>query len=205
MVKSASGHALDIKYKLTNTRICQNKVYIPHFFFLVKNQLYPPIILGTPFINVIYPFTSITAKGFFATYKDRDISYTFITDPISRNINALINMKQKHVDSLQLEIFSMNIFNTLKSTKVQEKIKFISGQMAIDICADHPSSFWNQKKHIVTLPYEDNFSEDDIPTKSRPCQMNAELVEFCKKEIDNLLQKGLIKPSKSPWSYTACQ
>ncbi|XP_075106865.1 uncharacterized protein LOC107791933 [Nicotiana tabacum] len=60
----------------------------------------------------------------------------------------------------------------------------------------------NIKKHIVTLPYEDNFSEDDIPTKSRPCQMNAELVEFCKKEIDNLLQKGLIKPSKSPWSCT---
>ena len=33
--------------------------------------------------------------------------------------------------------------------------------------------------------------------------MNTELVEFCKTEIDNLLQKGLIKPSKSPWSCTA--
>uniref|UniRef100_A0A1S4AK65 CCHC-type domain-containing protein n=1 Tax=Nicotiana tabacum TaxID=4097 RepID=A0A1S4AK65_TOBAC len=61
--------------------------------------------------------------------------------------------------------------------------------MAVDVCADHPSAFWNRKRHIVTLPYEENFSEDDIPTKSRPCQMNAELVEFCKNEIDNLLQK----------------
>lgn len=26
--------------------------------------------------------------------------------------------------------------------------------------------------------------------------MNTELVGFCKKEIDSLLQKGLIKPSK---------
>ncbi|WMV29779.1 hypothetical protein MTR67_023164 [Solanum verrucosum] len=75
--------------------------------------------------------------------------------------------------------------------------------MAIDICADYPSAFWNRKKHIVTLPYEDDFSKENIPTKSRPCQMNTELVEFCKKEIDNLLQKGLIKPSKSPWSCTA--
>uniref|UniRef100_M1DWJ3 Uncharacterized protein n=1 Tax=Solanum tuberosum TaxID=4113 RepID=M1DWJ3_SOLTU len=75
--------------------------------------------------------------------------------------------------------------------------------MAIDICADHPSAFWNRKKHIVTLPYEDDFSEENIPTKSRPCQMNTKLVEFCKKEIDNLLQNGLIKPSKSPWSCTA--
>ncbi|XP_049368610.1 uncharacterized protein LOC125833493, partial [Solanum verrucosum] len=75
--------------------------------------------------------------------------------------------------------------------------------MTIDICADHPSAFRNRKKHIVTLPYEDDFSEENIPTKSRPCQINTELVEFCKTEIDNLLQKGLIKPSESPWSCTA--
>ncbi|WMV30336.1 hypothetical protein MTR67_023721 [Solanum verrucosum] len=65
------------------------------------------------------------------------------------------------------------------------------------------SNRFTKNRHIVTLPYEDNFSEDDIPTKSHPCQMNAELVEFCKKDIDSLLQKGLIKPSKSPWSCTA--
>ncbi|KAG5610762.1 hypothetical protein H5410_022043 [Solanum commersonii] len=69
-------------------------------------------------------------------------------------------MKQNHMNSLLLELFSMNIFDSLKSAK------------------------------------------HDIPTKSRPCQMNAELVEFCKNEIDNLLQKGLIKSSKSPWSCT---
>ncbi|KAG5567901.1 hypothetical protein H5410_065083, partial [Solanum commersonii] len=158
---------------------------------------------GTPFINAIYPFTNINAKGFSATYKNQDISYTFITEPISKDIHALIEMKQKHVDYLQLEIFSMNIFDTLKSAKVQEKIKLISEKMAIDICADHPSAFWNWKKHILTLPYEDDFSEENIPTKSRPCQMNTKLVEFCKKEIDKLLQKGLIKPSKSPWSCTS--
>ncbi|KAG5630934.1 hypothetical protein H5410_002651 [Solanum commersonii] len=130
-----------------------------------KWYLYPPIILRTPFINGIYSFTSITTKGFFATYKDQNISYTFITDPISRDINALFNIKQKHIDSCQLELFSLNIFDTLKSTKC----------------------FLELKIHIVTHPYEDNLSEDDIPMKSRPCQMNAELVEFCKKEIDNLL------------------
>ncbi|KAG5587063.1 hypothetical protein H5410_047497, partial [Solanum commersonii] len=60
-------------------------------------------------------------------------------------------MKQKHVDYLQLEIFSMNIFDTLKSTEVQEKIKLISERMTIDICADHPSTFWNRKKHIKAV------------------------------------------------------
>nr|XP_016432715.1 PREDICTED: uncharacterized protein LOC107759331 [Nicotiana tabacum] len=60
-----------------------------------------------------------------------------------------------------------------------------------------------EEKPISFNPKQDNYSEDDIPTKSRPCQMNVELVEFYKKEIDSLLSKGLIKPSKSPWSCTA--
>ena len=33
--------------------------------------------------------------------------------------------------------------------------------------------------------------------------MNNELLEHCKKEINNLLIKGLIRKSKSPWSYVA--
>ncbi|XP_047267553.1 uncharacterized protein LOC124897974 [Capsicum annuum] len=61
----------------------------------------------------------------------------------------------------------------------------------------------DRNQHIVTLPYENDFCEDKIPTKSRPYQMNVELVEFYKKEIDNLLQKGLIKHYKSPWSCIA--
>ncbi|KAG5590215.1 hypothetical protein H5410_040729 [Solanum commersonii] len=99
-----------------------NRLSSKQITIILKNQLYPPIILGTPFINAIYPFTNINAKGFSATYKNQDISYTFITEPISRDINSIIEMKQKHVDYLQLEIFSMNIFDTLKSAKVQEKM-----------------------------------------------------------------------------------
>ncbi|KAG5579991.1 hypothetical protein H5410_050618 [Solanum commersonii] len=118
-------------------------------------------------------YESIDSKGFSATYKDKEITYSFVTDPVTRDINALINMKQNHMDSLQLE----------------KKIKLISEQIVVDICADHPSAFWNRKKHIVILPYEEGFSKDDIPTKSPPCRMNVELVEFCKNEIDNLLQK----------------
>ncbi|XP_069147064.1 uncharacterized protein [Solanum lycopersicum] len=75
--------------------------------------------------------------------------------------------------------------------------------MAADISADHPNAFWDMKKHIVTLSYEDSLSESDIHMKSRPYPMNAESVDLCKKEINSLLQKGLIKPSKSPWSCTA--
>ena len=42
-----------------------------------------------------------------------------------------------------------------------------------------------------------------IPTKARPTQMNAELLDNCKKEIQTLLDEQLIHPSKSPWSCEA--
>ena len=50
------------------------------------------------------------------------------------------------------------------------------------------------------MPYVKDFDEKNIPTKARPVQMNTETVEFCKKEINDLLQKKLIRNSKSPWS-----
>lgn len=50
--------------------------------------------------------------------------------------------------------------------------------------------FWEIKKHIVTLPYEENFDEKRIPTKTRPWQMNHEYLNMSKKEITSLLDKN---------------
>ena len=48
---------------------------------------------------------------------------------------------------------------------------------------------------MVSLPYEKDFSEKQIPTKARPVQMNPVLLEYCKKEIKDLLDKKLIRHS----------
>ena len=53
---------------------------------------------------------------------------------------------------------------------------------------------------MVSLPYEKDFNEKQIPTKARPIQMSPELLEYCKKEINDLLSKKLKRPSHSPWS-----
>ena len=53
------------------------------------------------------------------------------------------------------------------------------------------------------MPYVKDFDEKKNPTKARPVQMNFGIVEFCKKEINDLLQKKLIRNSKSPWSCAA--
>ena len=49
----------------------------------------------------------------------------------------------------------------------------------------------------------EGFEEKNIPTKAKPVQMNKEILEHCKKEIQGFLDKKLIKPSKSPWSCAA--
>ena len=56
---------------------------------------------------------------------------------------------------------------------------------------------------MVRLPYEPDFDEKTIPMKARPIQMNHELTIHCQKEIEDLLNKQIISPSKSPWSCAA--
>ncbi|XP_061372762.1 uncharacterized protein LOC133315201 [Gastrolobium bilobum] len=87
--------------------------------------------------------------------------------------------------------------------EVQQKIKVLLEQIQNTICSDLPNAFWQRKKHIVDLPYEKDFNERQIPTKARPIQMSGELLAFCQKEIADLLAKGLIRKSKSPWSCSA--
>ena len=53
------------------------------------------------------------------------------------------------------------------------------------------------------MPYESGFNEKNTPTKARPIQINAELEQHCRKEIQDLESKGLISKSRSPWRCVA--
>ena len=56
---------------------------------------------------------------------------------------------------------------------------------------------------MVSLPYAKCFNEKQIPTKARPIQMSQELLEYCKKEINDLLNKKLIRSSHFSLSCAA--
>jgi hypothetical protein len=83
---------------------------------------------------------------------------------------------------------------------LQSKIFAFNNKIVDTVCSELPNAFWHRKKHIVSLPYAKDFFEKKIPTKARPIQMNAEILEFCQKEIFDLLAKGIIRKSKSPWA-----
>ena len=91
----------------------------------------------------------------------------------------------------------------MKTLQSKKKIKKLHNHIEKELCSQTPNNFWDRKKHIITLPYEPSFNETNIPTKARLSQMNHEVLEYCKKEIQDLLSKNLIKKSKSPWSCSA--
>jgi len=113
------------------------------------------------------------------------------------------NRKEKQIIFLKQDLKYKRIEEQLKDPLLQQKIKNFQEKIESEICANIPNAFWHRKNHVVQLPYESNFDEKTIPTKVRPIQMNQELLEYCKKEIQDLLQKGLIRKSKSPWNCSA--
>ena len=56
---------------------------------------------------------------------------------------------------------------------------------------------------IFFLSYIVGFDENQIPIKARPIQMNQQILEYHKKDIQNLLDKNLIRKSHSPWNCVA--
>lgn len=56
-----------------------------------------------------------------------------------------------------------------------------------------PNVFWDRKEHKVSLPYIAGFNEINILIKVISIQMNHELLEYSKQEINDLLDKCLIR------------
>ena len=202
-LSTTSNDPLKVQYKIPQGHIFKNGICIKTSFLLVKNISHQ-IVLGTPFLTQLYPF-SIDSQGLKTKYNNQDILFEFIKGIEVKEINQVqdfINLLQKkqYVKFLNKEIQYKKTVENLKSKQIQEIIKQIQQQIENNLCSSIPNAFWNRKQHMVSLPCENFFNEKQIPTKARPTQMSPEFLEYCKKEINDLLDKKLIRPSHSPWS-----
>jgi len=199
---SANGTTITINYKLNKGYIKANDYCFKNTFLIVDNMT-SDLILGTPFLTQIYPFY-VNEIGLHTKIMGKTISFRFLTAAKQREIAHLqsmsiykqinsIHLKQNLVNSLQEEVSYLRIQEQLQNPTIQKKILDLEQIIKNKICADLPNAFWERKQHIITLPYEKDFNERQILTKARPTQMNAELVEYCKKEIQTLLEKRLIR------------
>nr|XP_023891405.1 uncharacterized protein LOC112003442 [Quercus suber] len=195
---SANDSHMKIKYELNNAHVCHDNICFKIPSVLVKNMT-DKVILGLPFINALYPFLvehdGITTDPFGQKVKLKFVSKSEID---TNNASNLLYAKIKHLSFLQQEVKYKKIADQLSNKLLLSKIDNFQKLLVDGVCSDIPNAFWHRKKHIVDLPYVKDFDEKNIPTKARPIQMNVETVEFCKKEIHDLLEKKLIRNSKSP-------
>lgn len=201
---SATGERILINYKLSNAHICNNGICLSNDFVITKN-INEEIILGIPFITQIKPyisdFDSIRTK-----ILGKEISFPFIKTlslEESKFLHKQTAFKINQICFLKEEIKIRKIEQILKTPEMVTKITNLQHTFEKEICSDFPNAFWARKAHTIELPYIDGFNERTISTKARSIQMNHELMEICKKEINTLLDNKIIRPSKSPWSCSA--
>ena len=201
---SASGRKMQIEFKIPKAHVCQDNTCFKTTFVLVKNMT------DNPFMCLLYPFTAdgegITTKPF-----GQPVKFKFLRSPEPREINTLqeisvsktlnlISAKTQHLEYLKDDLRHTQVEEQLACKNIQDEIRKFEEKFKQEVCSDLPTAFWHRKRHEVALSYVKDFNEKDIPTKARPIQMNHELMDVCKAKIEDLLRKGIIRNSRSPWS-----
>ena len=203
-LNTANGGRMPIEYKLSDVAVCLEGGCFQTSFLLSKDMA-RLAILGTPFLSMLYPFR-VNQEGIVSEIKGSLIRLKFSTHPERYEINNIrrkIGEKEKFLFYLKEEVNQKVLWKRISSPKTQEEINKFQKMLEAEVCADVPNAFWSRKKFVVELPYEQSFDEKMIPTKARPIQMNERHLEICRKEINDLLSKGLIRKSSSPWSCSA--
>ena len=181
--------------------VCNQGTCIKTSFILIKD-IKQAIILGTPFLNKIRPFT-VNKDGIHTIIKGEPSIYKFNEQPIYSILNQIkdtIKNKTKFICELREEIYCKRIKEKIQDKNFQNSIKNFQENLEKEICLDFSTTFWHTRTHQVSLPYIKEFREENIPTKARLIQMNERLLEICEKELEELVDKKLIKNSSSPWS-----
>ena len=99
----ANGENLIIIYKIPYAHICNDGVCFETVFVLIKD-LSSKIILGNPFIALLYPFLT-TAEGIKTNVLGKEILFKFILPPIPKEIYSLDNISIiKEIDKERINI-----------------------------------------------------------------------------------------------------
>jgi len=80
-------------------------------------------------------------------------------------------------------------------------LKDIKHKIEQDCTSDYPNAFWTREQYFVNFPYKENYNPR--PQKASANHMSPTELEYCKAEIQDLLNRKLIESSRSPWACPA--
>jgi hypothetical protein len=87
-LSQASGTSLNIEFGLPNAHVRRDGIFIQTTFVLVKN-ITNKVILGNPFITLLYPIREISEKGLTTQILNQEITFPFVMPPMTQDINLL--------------------------------------------------------------------------------------------------------------------
>ena len=157
----ANGEKLIINYKIPNVHICNDGICFETVFVLIKN-LSSKVILGNPFMPVLYPFLTID-EGIKTNVLGKNLLFKEIyslnnTSIIKEIDKERINRKNRHLLSLKTKI-------SLDDQLTNSDIKKFKEDIEIGICSNLLIAFWHRNRHITQSPCEKGFNGKD--TKDR--------------------------------------
>ena len=193
----------EVEYQVSAKVYLSEELWVEVILVLMKTTY--GIILGTPFLSQVFPHSYIQTNSAsptrppkyavqFTVEKEKFV-FPFISKS-SPNILGQVNAMTTHLEDLQIQ-------KSLTESPNQSK-EIIQLKLALQAqCNDNPTAFWHIFKHEVRLPYHSEFTSSDIPQRSKAIPMNAIEKDLCHKEIQQLLEKGMISPSHSSWGCFA--
>ena len=87
-LSQASETSLNIDFGLSNAHVHRDGIFIQTTFVLVKN-ITNKVILGNPFITLLYTIREISEKGLTTQILDQDVTFPFVMPPMTQDINLL--------------------------------------------------------------------------------------------------------------------
>ncbi|GAV90307.1 RVP domain-containing protein [Cephalotus follicularis] len=156
-LSTANGESLRVKFKISDVHICNGGIYIKQSFILAKDNLGIGIILGQPFLEIIKPF-KVTNEGIITKLFQQKILFTFKEKPITKDVNLLktLSIFKEHSINLIKDLSNKKFEQQLPASQIKEKINRLRNN---NFCSDLLDAFWHTKRHMVSLPYEKDFTE----------------------------------------------
>lgn len=116
---AANSTRIKIYYKIPSADICKDNICYKTSFMLVKN-LNTKIILGNPFLQMLYPF-SVSQRGFETMALGQKVIFEFLYPINTYEANMFQNQHISKINSLQHQINFLKDY--LSTARVHEKLQ----------------------------------------------------------------------------------
>ena len=153
-------------------------------------------ILGSEFLARVSPFSFDIQKMLFSYVINNCTVKLPLSFSFSLKCQSFVQKPVKKVNTAQL--MKMHRCIAFSDIHGEKALADITAKLIKYCCSEIPNDFWTREKYLVSLSFDP--LQKIKPMKASACLMSPSERDLRALEIKELLAKGLIEPSKSPWA-----